>query len=605
MDYTLLYSTNAATRDRPEGYPRMLVLVLNVTQDFVNLTSTVNYTLKVDGTISGAKSVLFYRELPVLRWNLSVGLAWQNIVELDNWRYEDQVSTNQVLSTGSFTVQHNQDGTFPYAMYLYGTAGFLNDTYTYDDTLTFPTNPIILASIPRVSSVTCPTTEVGRNPIININSPSTLYTHTLWYEFGSLMGIIASNLPGGNYSGWSIPTSFLNEIPDQKYGMCTLHCDTYLNGTLNGSASTTFRVNIPSTYAPNVSPVIKDINETTLALTGDESKIIKYFNTISYDVGAFTRTGSTITSTSITCGDASSSSATGYFYNVESGTFVVSASDSRGYSTTETVELDFVPYIKPTIKLQLIDINTNGTGSIAISGNFFGGSFGAVDNQTVVSYRVKENYEDWGEWQEVVYNITNDSYYAEIQLQGLDYQSTYTYQARVADKLMTVDSNSLVVRAMPVFDWGEEDFQFNVPVKIEGNLTVTGTITSANPSTEAVTPADYVIENGASGIWNWRKWNSGFMELWGQSNISCNITTAWGSLYTSGAIAGPDFPFTFAQVPKVIRTIETTNAGGIMMAPGGSNVATVSNPGAYEIARGTSVSGAVLKIDYYVVGYWK
>ena len=44
---------------------------------------------------------------------------------------------------------------------------------------------------------------------------------------------------------------------------------------------------------------------------------------------------------------------------------------------------------------------------------------------------------------------------------------------------------------------------------------------------------DYIVEEGTSGIWTYRKWNSGIAECWGiRSNINESISTTWGNLYT-------------------------------------------------------------------------
>lgn len=55
---------------------------------------------------------------------------------------------------------------------------------------------------------------------------------------------------------------------------------------------------------------------------------------------------------------------------------------------------------------------------------------------------------------------------------------------------------------------------------------------------------DYVTEQGLSGVWRYRKWNSGFMELW--ALIEFSATTA------SGPVAsGFMFPFLFSKSPVV------------------------------------------------------
>ena len=40
--------------------------------------------------------------------------------------------------------------------------------------------------------------------------------------------------------------------------------------------------------------------------------------------------------------------------------------------------------------------------------------------------------------------------------------------------------------------------------------------------------ADYVVEQGTSGIWTYRKWNSGIIEAWGNQTISTAMTNTIG-----------------------------------------------------------------------------
>lgn len=39
---------------------------------------------------------------------------------------------------------------------------------------------------------------------------------------------------------------------------------------------------------------------------------------------------------------------------------------------------------------------------------------------------------------------------------------------------------------------------------------------------------DYVVEQGTSGIWTYRKWSSGFAECWGRA-INCSIPANWST----------------------------------------------------------------------------
>ena len=47
-----------------------------------------------------------------------------------------------------------------------------------------------------------------------------------------------------------------------------------------------------------------------------------------------------------------------------------------------------------------------------------------------------------------------------------DYTKEYDFELVASDKLQTITYATKVTQGIPVFDWGKEDFQFNVPVKL-------------------------------------------------------------------------------------------------------------------------------------------
>ena len=127
---------------------------------------------------------------------------------------------------------------------------------------------------------------------------------------------------------------------------------------------------------------------------------------------------------------------------------------------------------------------------------------------------------------------------------------------------------------------------------------------------EQVGGSPTITESGTSGIWTYRKWSDGTAECWGKKDFSVNITSAWGNMYTSGAISGSNISFPsnlFIETPVVNASLLVRSAGGILMAPGGagSNIASKSQTGVYEIARGTSLTGGAYTINYDVKGTWK
>ena len=217
---------------------------------------------------------------------------------------------------------------------------------------------------------------------------------------------------------------------------------------------------------PTLSPVAYDTNELTLALTGDKNKFVKYYSNVYTSSGAVAVKEATITKQSTTIGAVSKTEATNTFTAVEEANVKFTVIDNRNNVTTETLNKTLINYVKLTCNLSAGMPTTSGDLTFKISGNFFNGSFGAVTNKLTVTYKIKENDGSYGSWQTVTATTSGNTYSGSVSLSGLNYQSTYTIQARVSDSLSARTSAEKSVKTTPVFDWGENDFRHNTMVEI-------------------------------------------------------------------------------------------------------------------------------------------
>ena len=378
------------------------------------------------------------------------GGTYSNITD-----YQDRTFASAVLK-----IAHTPDGSKSFT--ISGFSGWIYDsgtTYASSQTFTLPT-------IPRASSVSCSTADIGSNATITINRASTSFTHTLTYSFGSLSGTIATKTSSTNVS-WTIPTTFYGQIPNSKSGTGTITCDTYSGSTLIGSKSTSFTATVSeSASKPTLSPTVSDSNSATTALTGNNSKFIKYYSNASVATGAQARNSATLKSQKITCGAKSLTSASGTINAVESGTFTFSATDSRGYTTTQTLNKTLIEYIKLTCSLNAGAPTTAGVATLKISGNYWDGTFGKVANTLTVQYRYKAQGGTYGNWTAVSATKSNNTYSATATISGLNYQTTYVFQARAIDKLATINTDEQARRTTPIFDWSKNDFNVNGTLKV-------------------------------------------------------------------------------------------------------------------------------------------
>ena len=104
---------------------------------------------------------------------------------------------------------------------------------------------------------------------------------------------------------------------------------------------------------------------------------------------------------------------------------------------------------------------------------------------------------------------------------------------------------------------GENSRSNALTVDWAGNVVASGGLTLNG--TDAV--VDYIVEQGTSGIWTYRKWNSGISECWGFYNFeSYAISTARGSLYSGGwkTVNFPTSLFTTSPCVRASDVLDTT-----------------------------------------------
>lgn len=227
---------------------------------------------------------------------------------------------------------------------------------------------------------------------------------------------------------------------------------------------------------PTISPTIVDSNSKTIALTGNSSKLVRYYSNATIAMGAAAVKGATLASKKVTCGNKSLT-ADGTINAVESGSFVFTATDNRGNYSTKTVNAAFVEYVKLTCTLANNMPGTDGSMTVKVTGNYYNGSFGTKSNSLTVYYRYKiygGSYPD--NWTAMTVTKSGNTYSATANLTGFDYQTSYVFQAYAVDALATVYSVEKTVKATPVFDWSENDFRFNVPILPEAiTISAVGT----------------------------------------------------------------------------------------------------------------------------------
>lgn len=106
---------------------------------------------------------------------------------------------------------------------------------------------------------------------------------------------------------------------------------------------------------------------------------------------------------------------------------------------------------------------------------------------------------------------------------------------------------------------------------------------------------------GSSGIWKYKQWSNGDVELWGTysvSNLAC--TTALGSMYRTAVFSPTAFPFTVYN-PNLTASYESDGYGAMLWA---TTTTTQSKPPSYYLVRPTSATITSGEINFHVYGKW-
>lgn len=637
------------------------------TQSVANNSSTVSWKLEL---VSGKYGLI----------SSSAAKAYTIVVDGNTYTGTNYINignnTTKTLVSGSTVVKHNDDGskTFNFSI---SQAIKIYFSEVYIGTKSFSGSGV-LDDIPRYATL------VNAPNFRNTSVPQVQYSNPLGESIEELKICIALDEAGTNIAvAWQdvpktgiyyeVVISDLERLTLAKavVGSTTIPIYYILSSTIGGVAQ---QSKLKCTYTiengkPRLYYTVEDSNTTTAALTGDTSKFIKYYSILQYTFTPSGRYSATITSQSATYQGVSKTTSVGTFGTVESNTIVFSATDNRAQTTSETLTLDIIDYVKPTCDLKAENPTAAGNMSLTIKGNYFNSSFGATSNTLSVAYRIKEEGSSYGSWVTISGAIASgNTYEAATTVSGLDYQSSYTVEARIVDELTTAYSKELTVRSIPTFDWGKEDFNLNVPLNMNGNtvlratdekkvvlsaegadiylrpngsitdegqlrLTTTGeayldgsvevdgeAMFNDNVSVRGVLTvglydmADFVVAQGTAsmgdnGTWYWSKWLSGKAECYGTRSFgNLDISTAWGSMYQCPTEFSQSLPSgLFAAAPDFISMLPYKTSDGTfdVWRTGSNSTPSATSIGNFFFARPSAYKAYPATVCFHAIGRWK
>ena len=424
-------------------------------------SSTISYTLKLKST---TKNFAQY----------GVGAA----VKLDNQTVaeRDRGSAPKItlgtysevtLLSGTHTVGHNSDGSKSMSVFFkldMASASYTPGYVSKSGTMT-------LTKIPRGATITsAPNFTDEDDPVVKVSNPAGVSVQLGIFKDSTHALADYRTISGTSYT-FRLTLAEREAMRRVDTTKNTAQVRFYVKSTVGGQTFITYltRTLTIKNPAPTLNPTVEDVNQTTLALTGESGNLVKYHSQVAVKTGAQAVKGASLVRQSITCG-GHTLTGDGTLEGVESGTIVVSATDSRGNTTAKTVERKLVGYVRLSCTLGQGTPDASGHFDLEVAGACYYGSFGEKENTLTVEYRYRaQGTEAWGAWTAVDRTTPMGfTYVAHATVEGLDYQTAYEFQARAEDALEQVESEVKVVKASPGFDWGKDDFAFHIPVYIQG-----------------------------------------------------------------------------------------------------------------------------------------
>lgn len=529
-------------------------------------------------------------------------------------------------------ISHNNDGSKAITISGWVSApnatAFAGHTTSGSGTATFD-------KIPRASAINSASdVTLGNKCSVKWTPMAAAFYYKLGFQIGtwtySTEVVHPNRTTEYTYTGLTIPLEVANQIAKTSTsGTMYVYLHTFSDsaGTvqIGDTASETFKVTVPDNIdtKPRLGMTLTPVHSLASKFGGLYIQGKSKVRAAMTPEGKF---GASVTSVSMLVGGRSYGADEAYTSDFLStyGTVNVTgyATDTRGFTIDNPKEINVIAYQNPKLDSATAG-RCNSSGTATESGTYLkitaNASFTNVNGQNIckVQYRYAQNGGTYTSWADLGQSTNGTVAVNTSPLLGnLSAQISYIVHIRAFDEIGNAAESVITVPTEKVY-WHRDgannalglgkynerknavdsawDFYMNNK-KVTGLPTPTG-------STDAVPLGflkDYVVEQGTSGIWAYRKWNSGLAELW----CSLSATYQNGNVLASAEVA---YPFTMTSAISGVGSLNSYggNAGGALpwnQKLAYSNTACrmwVHNSGG-GFATDTVVYGSA-----YIIGRWK
>lgn len=572
-------STNGASG---EGEGRYYTLSWTATQSIANNTSTISWTLSTAG---GYSSWITERTVYV---DIDGERVFSKTNAVDRYR--------GTIATGTKTISHNSDGTRSFSVSLAAAIYYSSIGCTGSQTFTLDT-------IARASTLSVSDGTLGTKTTLTADRKSSSFTHTLTWECGSYSGTLATK---STSTSWPF-TPELKLASAAPYGQkvyCTYTLSTYNGSTLVGTDSKSAWFAIPSSVKPSCTLSLSDSKGYASTYGG----YIQGESQLSVTINATQAYGSPISRYSASANGATYSTrtfTTSVLTKVGTNTISATVTDGRERPGSVSSNIKVLAYSRPRItNLKVRRCNANGTendrgGYGKIS---FHCTITPLSNKNTRACILRYRQSGATTWTNAP-AITLSAYDQDCNPPVIQMSDAHSYevQIKLTDKFGTATavtsiSTGYCLYHIPASGKGitfggiAEGDGFNVKMgatfgenvnmkknlQVDGNVTgkyLTGTwlqtiattdLGKAPPKVAVLDNSgwiyyrtleelradlgigDYIVEQGTSGIWTYRKWNSGIGEYWGKEQ-GFTLDTGWHR--------SPAGPFPIVNEDRAVVTV--------------------------------------------------
>ena len=364
-----------------------------------NLTLQGKYT---EQSVSGNSTTMQFRHIAggtqgIRTTNGSASYKGSYIDNFNIATYPDYIMPNSVIMYMEKTIVHDNDGSKSISLGSFGWIDLNDGRHSFD----IPEVSITIPKIDRISTLALSSQDfnIGDTIQASITQYVVGYHQDLYMEINGVETLIQSSATGTIDIDTSLLANTIYQaIPSSQYLSGEFRLKTFdSNNTLVGTDVKTYKANVVGSN-PTFNLAYEDTNATTTSITQNNQQIIQSHSTLRIKITNATALHyASLSSVSVNINGAitttSISSAT---KNIDIGTLnlssntnaVVSLTDSRGFTTTQTIELTILEWHMP-IPNAVIQRQANFYDDTDITVNL---DYSSLDGKNVIDlkYRYKQ-----------------------------------------------------------------------------------------------------------------------------------------------------------------------------------------------------------------------